>query len=131
MSAQPQSLVKEPQRIEFVIPVALDTDVVGTDPLNGLDAFTPRSPNVIKDIRYDVDPAATVVFSIQTRRVGDSRKTIGFGGDFNRNNVRPPSAIGEDGLAINDGQFQYIERQLAGVLVAQSYVVTYLQKLNI
>jgi len=129
--SQDNSLVKEPIQIDFGIPTALNTDVIGTNPLNTLASFTPFSRNVIKDLRYLVDAVATINYVVQTRRGQDIKKTIGFGGEFNRNNNLPPSALRGPGMLLNTGQFQWIEQQLVGVLTAQSYVVTMQAPLNL
>jgi len=127
---QDSSLVKEPVQIDFGIPTALSVDTIGTNPLNTLASFTPFTPNVIKDVRYLVDAAAGINYAIFTKRGNDTKKTVGFGGEFARNNNLPPSALRGRGMFLNQGQFQWIEQQLLGALTAQSYVVTYEAPLN-
>jgi len=129
--SQDNSLIKEPQQIDFGIPTALATDTIGTNPLNTLGAFTPFTRNIIKDLRYLVDPILGENFVVQTRRGQDIKKTIGFGGEFFRNNNLPPSALRGPGMLLNTGQFQWIEQQLVGILIAQSYVITFQAPLNL
>jgi len=131
MNGQPQSLVKTVLQINFAIPAALATDTVGTDAITGVNQFTPRTRNVIKDTRMAVDSAAGLNFVLLTRRLDEKRKTIGFTPDFITTNVRKPSAIGDDGLVLNAGFLQFVEQQLAGALTAQAYLITLLQPLNV
>jgi len=131
MNGQPQSLVKTVLQINFAIPAALNTDTVGTDAITGVNQFTPRTRNVIKDTRAAVDAAAGLNFVLLTRRLDEKRKTIGFTPDFITTNVRKPSAIGDDGLVLNAGFLQFVEQQLAGALTAQNYLITLLQPLNV
>lgn len=131
MSVQSQSVIKQPQQIDFAIPAALNTDTVGVDALTAVNSFTPKTPTLIRDIRMLVDAAATLNFTLLTRRLDQGRKTVGFTGDFISTNVRKPSAIGDAGLLLNAGFFQWVEQQLAGVLTAQSYIITYEQPLNV
>jgi len=129
--SQDNSLVKEPIQIDFGIPTALNTDTIGTNPLNTLGSFTPFSRNVIKDLRYLVDAGAGLNYVVQTRRGQDIKKTLGFGGEFFRANNLPPSALRGPGMLLNTGQFQWIEQQLLGALTAQSYIVTLQAPLNL
>jgi len=131
MTNEPQSLIKSVLQINFGIPAALNTDTVGTDAITGVTEFTPRSKNVIKDVRMAVDSAAGLNFTLLTRRLDEKRKTIGFTPDFITTNVRKPSAIGDDGLILNSGFLQFVEQQLAGALAAQAYLITLLQPLNV
>jgi len=131
MTNDPQSLIKSVLQINFAIPAALATDTVGTDAITGVTEFTPRSKNVIKDVRMAVDSAAGLNFTLLTRRLDEKRKTIGFTPDFITTNVRKPSAIGDDGLILNSGFLQFVEQQLAGALTAQAYLITLLQPLNV
>jgi len=126
-----QSLIKSVLQINFAIPAALATDTVGTDAITGVTEFTPRSSNIIKDVRMAVDAVAGLNFTLLTRRLDEKRKTIGFTPDFITTNVRKPSAIGDDGLILNAGFLQFVEQQLAGALTAQDYLVTLLQPLNV
>jgi len=130
MSA-PQSLIKSVLQINFAVPAALATDTVGTDAITGVTEFTPKTQNVIKDVRMAVDSAAGLNFTLLTRRLDEKRKTIGFTPDFITTNVRKPSAIGDDGLVLNAGFLQFVEQQLAGALTAQNYLITLLQPLNV
>jgi len=130
MSA-PQSLIKSVLQINFAVPAALATDTVGTDAITGVTEFTPKTQNVIKDVRAAVDAVAGLNFVLLTRRLDEKRKTIGFTPDFITTNVRKPSAIGDDGLVLNAGFLQFVEQQLAGALTAQNYLVTLLQPLNV
>ena len=131
MNGAPQSLVKTVLQINFAIPAALATDTVGTDAVTGVNQFTPRTQNVIKDVRHAVDPVAGLNFTLLSRRLDEKRKTIGFTPDFITTNVRKPSAIGDDGLVLNNGFLQFVEQQLAGALTAQNYLITLLQPLNV
>jgi len=126
-----QSLIKSVLQINFAIPAALATDTVGTDAITGVTEFTPKTKNVIKDMRHTVDPVAGLNFTFLTRRLDEKRKTVGFTPDFITTNVRKPSAIGDDGLILNEGFLQFVEQQLAGALTAQNYLVTLLQPLNV
>jgi len=126
-----QSLIKSVLQINFGIPAALATDTVGTDAITGVTEFTPKTKNVIKDVRMAVDSAAGLNFTLLTRRLDEKRKTIGFTPDFITTNVRKPSAIGDDGLILNEGFLQFVEQQLAGALTAQAYLITLLQPLNV
>jgi len=126
-----QSLVKTVLQINFAIPAALATDTVGTDAITGVNQFTPKTRNVIKDVRHTVDPVAGLNFTLLSRRLDEKRKTIGFTPDFITTNVRKPSAIGDEGLVLNAGFLQFVEQQLAGALTAQNYLVTLFQPLNV
>jgi len=126
-----RSLIKSVLQINFAIPAALATDTVGTDAITGVTEFTPKTQNVIKDMRHTVDPVAGLNFTFLTRRLDEKRKTVGFTPDFITTNVRKPSAIGDDGLVLNAGFLQFVEQQLAGALTAQNYLVTLLQPLNV
>jgi len=125
------SVIKEPQQINFVAPAALNQDTVGTDALTGVNSFTPVTNDLLKDIRMLVNAAAGLNFTLLTRRLSQNRKIVGFTGDFITTNVRKPSAIGENGLLLNKGFFQWVEQQLAGALTAQSYIITYDVPLNV
>jgi len=125
------SVIKEPQQINFVAPAALNQDTVGTDALTGINSFTPITNDLIKDIRMLVNAAAGLNFTLLTRRLSQNRKIVGFTGDFITTNVRRPSALGENGLLLNKGFFQWVEQQLAGALTAQSYIITYDVPLNV
>jgi len=125
------SLVKQPVLIDFVAPVALNTDTTFTDATNGVDSYTPKTLNIMRDLRYSVDPVAGLNYVLATKRLDEKRKTIGFTGDFLRANVRPAGAIGDAGMALNPGFFQFVEQQILGALTAQSYVVTFEQPLNV
>jgi len=130
--SQAQGLVlKQPQQSDFGIPTALNTDTVGVDALTGVNSFTPKTQDLIKDIRMLVNAVAGLNFTLLTRRLDQNRKIVGFTGDFITTNVRKPSAIGEDGLLLNAGFFQWVEQQLAGALTAQSYIITYAVPLNV
>lgn len=132
MSAQEsRSVIKQPQQIDFAAPAALNVDTVGVDALTGVNSFTPRTADLIRDIRMLVDAVVGLNFTLLTRRLDQTRKTIGFTGDFITTNVRKPSAIGDAGLLLNAGFFQWVEQQLAGALTAQSYIITYDQPLNV
>jgi len=125
------SQIKQPVQINFAAPAALNTDTVFTDAINGVDSYTPKSANLIRDIRHAVEPAAGLNFTLLSRRLDEKRKTIGFTPDFIGTNVRKPSAIGDAGMALNSGFFQFVEQQLAGALTAQNYIVTLEQPLNV
>jgi len=132
MSVQEQNLVtKQPQQIDFGVPTALNVDTVGTDALTAVNSFTPKTRDLVKDVRMLVDAAAGLNFTLLTRRLDQNRKTVGFTGDFITTNVRKPSAIGDAGLLLNAGFFQWVEQQLAGALTAQSYIITYAAPLNV
>lgn len=125
------SLVKTVLQIDFGIPSALNSDTVGQDAVTTINQFTPRSQNVIRDIRHTVDPGAGLNYQLLTRRLDQRRKTLGFTPDFITTNVRKPSAIGEAGMLLNAGFFQFVEQQLAGALTAQNYLVTLDLPLNV
>jgi len=131
MSQESRSLIKQPQQMDFAIPTALNVDTVGTDALTAVNSFTPKSQDLISDIRMLVNAAAGLNFTLLTRRLDQNRKTVGFTGDFITTNVRKPSAIGDAGLLLNAGFFQWVEQQLAGALTAQSYIITYAAPLNV
>lgn len=127
-----QSLIKTVLQINFAAPAALNQDTLGNTavPAN-VDQFSPKTKNIIRDIRHTVDPAAGLNFTILTRRLDEKRKTLGFTPDFITTNVRKPSAIGDAGLVLNEGFFQFVEQQLAGALTAQNYLVTLDVPLNV
>lgn len=126
-----RSLVKTVTQINFPAPAALNQDTVGTDALTVVNQFTPKTANIIRDIRHAVDPAAGLNYTLLTRRLDQRRKTLGFTPDFITTNIRKPSAIGEAGLLLNPGFFQWVEQQLAGALTALNYLVTLDQPLNV
>jgi len=125
------SAIKTVAQINFAAPPALNTDVVGTDAITAINQFQPKSPNIIRDIRHTVDPVAGLNYTLLSRRLDQRRKTIGFTPDFITTNVRKPSAIGEAGLLLNAGFFQWVEQQLAGALTAQNYLITMDLPLNV
>lgn len=131
MSARQGSMIKAVAQINFAAPAALNADTIGTDVLTTVNQFTPKTPNTIRDIRHAVDPVAGLNFTLLTRRLDQRRKTVGFTPDFITTNVRKPSAIGDDGLFLNPGFFQWVEQQLAGALTAQNYLVTLDLPLNV
>ena len=51
-----RSQIKQPLQIVFPIPAALNQDTIGTDAITGVNSFTPTVPNVITDIRHNVNP---------------------------------------------------------------------------
>lgn len=127
-----QSLVKTVLQVNFAAPAALNQDTLGNTavPAN-VNQFSPKTKNIIRDIRHTVDPAAGLNFTILTRRLDEKRKTLGFTPDFITTNVRKPSAIGDAGLILNEGFFQFVEQQLAGALTAQNYLITLDVPLNV
>ena len=131
MSMQERSLVKTVAQVNFAAPAALNQDTIGTDAITTVNQFQPKTANLIRDIRHAVDPAAGLNFTLLTRRLDQRRKTLGFTPDFITTNVRKPSAIGEAGLILNPGFFQWVEQQLAGALTAQDYLITLDQPLNV
>jgi len=88
---------------------ALNTDGVLIETLTGVTEFTPRTPNVILDIVYDVAPANVEV--LLTRRL-EKRKVLGFSPQFDPafNGAKRPNM--PVGLAA--GFFQVVEQQTAG-----------------
>jgi len=131
MSFSSKTLIKTPFQVNFAAPAALNQDTVGTDAIVALNQFSPLTKNIIADIRNAVDPAAGLNFTLLTRRLDQRRKTIGFSPDFITTNVRKPSAIGEEGMLLNPGLFQWVEQQLAGALTAQNYLITLAVPLNV
>ena len=73
-----QSLIKTVAQINFAAPPALNQDTVGVDALVGVNQFTPRTNNTIRDIRHAVDPVAGLSFTLLTRRLDQRRKTDFF-----------------------------------------------------
>ncbi len=126
-----RSVIKTPFQVNFAAPAALNVDTVGTDAIVALNQFSPLTRNLIADIRNAVDPAAGLNFTLLTRRLDQRRKTLGFSPDFITTNVRKPSAIGDDGLLLAPGLFQWVEQQLAGALTAQNYLITLAVPLNV
>lgn len=126
-----QSLVKTVAQMNFAAPAALNTDTIGTDALTTVTQFTPKTKNIIRDIRHTVDPVAGLNYTLLSRRLDQRRKTVGFTPDFITTNVRKPSAIGDAGLVLNEGFFQWVEQQLAGALTAQNYLITFDLPLNV
>lgn len=126
-----QSVVKTVAQINFAAPAALNVDTVGTDALTTVNQFSPKTKNIIRGVRHAVEPAAGLNFTLLTRRLDQRRKTIGFTPDFVSTNVRNPSAIGDAGLVLNEGFFQWVEQQLAGALTAQNYLITLDLPLNV
>lgn len=127
-----QSLIKTVLQMNFAAPAALNQDTLGNTavPAN-VNQFSPKSKNIIRDIRHTVDPVAGLNFVLLTRRLDEKRKTLGFTPDFITTNVRKPSVIGDAGLVLNEGFFQFIEQQLAGALTAQNYLITLDVPLNV
>jgi len=126
-----RSLIKTPFQVNFAAAAALNTDVVGTDAIVALTEFSPKSKNIIADIRHTIDPAAGLTYTLITRRLDQKRRTLGFTPDFITTNVRKPSAIGDDGLLLNEGLFQWVQQQLTGALTAQNYLITLAVPLNV
>lgn len=113
-----------------VIATALLTDALRTETATGLTSWTPRSNNLILDIRYEVDPGATTPMALFTRRSTDQRKLLGtspallptFTG-----NQRAGFPIG-----LRAGFFQIVEQQLAGALaVSQGFSITLATPLDV
>jgi len=125
------SLVQTVVQINFGIPTAVNTDTVGTDAITGVNSFTPRTPNIIQDIRHTVDPAAGLNYTLLTRRLDQRRKTLGFTPNFLTTLQNPAQQFRPSGMGIADGFVQFVEQQLAGALTAQNYLITLQQPLNV
>ena len=109
---------------------ALLTDTVSVETITGLNSYTPRSNNVILDIRYEVDPGSATPMALFTRRTADVRKLLGtspallptFTG-----NIRSGFPIG-----LRSGFFQFTEQQMSGTPGASDpYSVTLARPLDV
>lgn len=113
-----------------IIATALLTDAIRTETATGLTSWTPRSNNLILDIRYEVDPGATTPMALFTRRSTDQRKLLGTSPNLLptfTGNQRAGFPIGLKG-----GFFQVVEQQLAGVLaVSQAFAITLVKPLDV
>jgi len=109
---------------------ALLTDVVVTETLTGLASFTPRSNNMILDVRYEVDPGAATPMALFTRRSADVRKLLGTSPDLLptfTGNQRAGFPIG-----LKAGFFQIVEQQMSGTLAASDpFAITLARPLDV
>ncbi len=99
-------------RFTGITHTALLTDTVATETITGLTSYTPRSNNVILDIRYEVDPGSATPMALFTRRGADQRKLLGTSPNLLptfTGNVRSGFPIG-----LRAGFFQVTEQQIAG-----------------
>jgi len=106
---------------------ALNTDGVLVETLTGVTEFTPRTPNVILDIVYDVIPGDVQV--LLTRRL-EKRKVLGFSPQFDPafNGAKRPNM--PVGLAA--GFFQVVEQQTAGTPgISEAINITLQSPLNV
>lgn len=115
------------QQMNFGAPTALSTDTVGSDPTNSQNSFTTKSANAIQEIRYTVDPAATIEYLLYIRRLDQSKRAVGGGSDFLRTSNRPQTQMP---FPLGSGFFQWVEWQLAGALTAQNYIIKYVAPLE-
>lgn len=125
------SITKAVAQVNFAAPAGLNQDTVGTDAQTTVNQFYPKTNNIIRDIRHTVDPAAGLQYTLLTRRLDQRRKTLGFTPDFLTTQLKKPSAIGDQGLLLNAGFFQWVEQQLAGALTLQNYLITLDFPLNV
>jgi len=99
-------------RFTGVTHTALLSDTVLTETITGNTQFTPRSNNVILDIRYEVDPGAATPMAVFTRRSADVRKLLGTSPDL------LPTFTGDKRvgfpIGLKSGFFQVTEQQIAG-----------------
>jgi hypothetical protein len=111
--------------VDFVAPTALNTDTVGTDPVNSQTSWSPQAPNAIQEIRHIVEPASTIVYGLYVRRLDQSKRLIGTTPDFAQAKIvqnQMPFPLGR-------GFFQWVEQQVAGALTAQKYNIKYVSPL--
>ena len=105
-------------------------DTVATETITGNTQFTPRSPNTILDIRYEVDPGSATPMAIFTRRSADIRKLLGTSPDLLpafTGAVRAGFPIG-----LKAGFFQIVEQQIAGVAGASDpFAITLVRPLDV
>lgn len=120
MSAQVAPPVR---RVQFAAPGALSTQIFGTDQQTQQQIYTLTKDNKILNIQNETDPAAGLIYIIQTMRNGretrrwfTSQLLTTFTGP-----VRPGFPVDVAG-----GQLQIGGQQLAGALTAQNYLMTWL-----
>jgi len=113
-----------------LIAVALLTDAIRTETATGLTDWTPRSPNLILDITYEVAVAGATPMALFTRRSTDQRKLLVASANATpafTGNQRAGYPIG-----LKAGFFQIVEQQLAGaVAVSQAFVITLQKPLDV
>ena len=105
-------------------------DRVLVETITGNTDFTPRTPNQIIDITYEVDPGAATPMAVFTRRSADIRKLLGVSGKLLptfTGNVRGGFPIG-----LKQGFFQWVEQQIAGTATASDPIaVTLIRPLDV
>jgi len=106
----------------------IQTETVGADADTGENSFTPKSGNRILDVVHDVNPAAGQLFTLKTRRQ-ERRRVIGRTAAFSTA-FTGDKRIGFP-VALAAGFFQYVTIQTAGTAVAQNYIITYQNPLNL
>lgn len=123
------SLVKTQIQMNFGIPTALNTDVLGAESTIGLTNFNLLVPNIITDIQNQLDPAVGLTYSLFTRRLNNIRRQLGVTANFlttftgtKRQNM--PIGLGA-------GMVQFVEQQNLGALTAQNYLITTVQPLAV
>jgi len=111
-----------------VIAVALLTDAIRTETATGLTDWTPRTPNLILDITYEIIPADPM--ALFTRRSTDQRKLLVASANADpafTGNQRAGYPIG-----LKAGFFQIVEQQLANaVAVSQAFIITLQKPLDV
>ncbi len=109
---------------------ALLKDDLRTETATGLTDWTPRSPNLILDITYEVAVAGATPMALFTRRSTDQRKLLVASANASptfTGNQRAGYPIG-----LKAGFYQIVEQQLAGTLaVSQAFVITLQKPLDV
>lgn len=129
MSMQNRSIVKSQFILNFPAPGALNQDAVGVEQDIGLTEFRPAIAALLDDITMNPDPAAGLLYSFFTRRLGGNRKRIGTNAQFSTALISSQKVIFP--LLVNPGLFNWVMQQTAGALTAQSFVATFNQPLAI
>ena len=109
---------------------SLLTDAIRTETATGLTDWTPRTPNLILDITYEVAVAGATPMALFTRRSTDQRKLLVASANATpafTGNQRAGYPIG-----LKAGFYQIVEQQLAGTLaVSQAFVITLQKPLDV
>lgn len=119
------TLIKTQIEINFSIPTAAATDVIGTDVDSGDTQFVFQTPNSIIDITNLEDPTETHL--LFTLRLNNNRTRIGTSRQFltTFNGDRRP-IFGQSGKGIAAGQVKFVSQQpsIGGGLEAHELVIT-------
>lgn len=123
------ALGKSQIQINFGVPAALNTDVLGAETTIGLTNFEIKGQNIITDIQNQLDPAVGLSYTLFTRRLNNIRRQLGVTANFLTSFTGTQRQNMPIGLGL--GLVQFVEQQNAGALTAQNYLITTIQPLAV